>query len=84
VGWHTSPVADTALVLTALEYALALRKPPSDRSLIHHADHGSQGGFNWSSQHLDLEVRDGTAAGLGDAGDGARGDALAGCAFDSS
>jgi transposase InsO family protein len=42
VGWHTSEVADTTLVLTALEYALAVRKPPSDGSLIHHADHGSQ------------------------------------------
>jgi transposase InsO family protein len=41
VGWHTGPVADTTLVLTALEYALAVRKPPSDGSLIHHADHGS-------------------------------------------
>jgi hypothetical protein len=24
--------------------------------LIHHSDAGSQGGFNWSSQHLDREV----------------------------
>ena len=31
-GWHTSGTADTALVLTALKYALALRKPrPTER-----------------------------------------------------
>jgi putative transposase len=42
VGWHASEHPDAALVLTALEYALAVRRPPSDESLIHHADHGSQ------------------------------------------
>ena len=57
VGWHTSPVADTALVLTALEYALVVRKPPSDGSLVHHADHGSQLGLNWSWQHRLLRSR---------------------------
>lgn len=66
VGWHTSPVADTALVLTALEYALALRKPPSDRSLIHHADHGSQ----YTSIALTTRLaKAGIAASMGTVGD---------------
>ena len=66
VGWHTSPVADTALVLTALEYALALRKPPSDRSLVHHADHGSQ----YTSIALTTRLaKVGIAASMGTVGD---------------
>jgi putative transposase len=35
--------------------------------LIHHSDAGSQGGFNWSSQHLDRGGVDGQAGGV-DAG----------------
>jgi putative transposase len=66
VGWHTSPTADTALVLTALEYALALRKPPSDGTLIHHADHGSQ----YTSIALTTRLRKaGIAASMGTVGD---------------
>ena len=66
VGWHTSPVADTALVLTALEYALALRKPPSDKSLIHHADHGTQ----YTSIALTTRLaKVGIAASMGTVGD---------------
>jgi transposase InsO family protein len=66
VGWHTSATADTALVLTALEYALALRKPPSDRSLVHHADHGSQ----YTSIALTTRLaRAGIAASMGTVGD---------------
>jgi transposase InsO family protein len=52
VAWETSARADADLVLTTLEYALASREVEPGR-LIHHADHGCQGGFNWSSQHLD-------------------------------
>ena len=37
------------LVLAALNMALEQRKPDD---VIHHSDQGSQGGFNWSSQHL--------------------------------
>jgi transposase InsO family protein len=66
VGWHAGPVADTALVLTALEYALAVRKPPSDGSLIHHADHGSQ----YTSIALTSRLaRAGIAASMGTVGD---------------
>jgi putative transposase len=57
----------TDLVVAALVMALGRRRPSTE--LIHHSDHGSQGGFNWSpiralpssrssvmssSQHLDL------------------------------
>ena len=42
VAWHTSVHPDAALVCTALEYALAARRPADDGSLVHHADHGSQ------------------------------------------
>jgi transposase InsO family protein len=66
VGWHTSATADTALVLTALEYALAQRKPPSDRTLIHHADHGSQ----YTSIALTTRLaKAGIAASMGTIGD---------------
>ncbi|MFZ3475698.1 IS3 family transposase [Streptomyces sp. 4.24] len=53
VAWETSARADADLVLSSLEYALASREVEPGR-LIHHADHGCQGGFNWSSQHFDL------------------------------
>jgi transposase InsO family protein len=37
------------LTLDALGMALARRQPP--QGLLHHSDRGSQGEFNWSSQH---------------------------------
>ncbi|MFD8766192.1 hypothetical protein ACFV03_45910, partial [Streptomyces mirabilis] len=40
--------------LDALEMALWRRRIKKDSGLIHHSDRGSQGGFNWSSQHFDL------------------------------
>ncbi|MFJ9777652.1 IS3 family transposase [Kitasatospora sp. NPDC101157] len=52
VAWETSARADADLVLTSLEYALASREVAPGQ-LVHHADHGCQGGFNQSSQHLD-------------------------------
>jgi putative transposase len=48
VGWAMETHLRTELVLAALEMAIGQRKP-SD--VIHHSDQGSQGGFNWSSQH---------------------------------
>ncbi|MGW0779106.1 IS3 family transposase, partial [Streptomyces sp. NPDC002835] len=51
VAWETSAHADADLVLTSLECALASREV-APGELVHHADHGSQGGFNRSSQHL--------------------------------
>ena len=59
VGWHASMSKTTPLVTTALRMGLWRRDRqgrPAGDGLIHHSDAGSQGGFNWSSQHLNLEV----------------------------
>ena len=40
IGWATSASLDTALPLTALQRALAVREPP--RGLLQHSDRGSQ------------------------------------------
>jgi putative transposase len=40
VGWALGPELTTALPVTALEQALAARRPP--RGLVHHSDRGSQ------------------------------------------
>ena len=55
VGWRAAQMT-TDLVLDTLEMAIWSRR--RDRiedlaGLVHHNDAGSQGGFNWSSQHLD-------------------------------
>lgn len=56
VGWHASSSKKVDLVMTPLRIALWQREregnPISPGDLIHHSDAGSQGGFNWSSQHL--------------------------------
>jgi hypothetical protein len=68
VAWETSARADADLVLTTLEYALASREVEPG-TLVHHADHGCQGGFNWSSQHLVIsEVWDGSSSAGGRSG----------------
>ena len=54
VGWRVSSSLRTDLALDALEQALYAR--PAIDQLVHHSDRGSQGEFNWSSQHLDDEV----------------------------
>ncbi|KPI17620.1 HTH-like domain containing protein, partial [Actinobacteria bacterium OK006] len=61
VAWETSARADADLVLTTLEYALASREVTPGK-LVHHADHGCQGGFNRSLQHLVLGGVDGQAS----------------------
>jgi Integrase core domain len=70
VGWQLATHLRTDLVLDALEIANGLRRPTP--GLIAHSDRGSQGGFNWSSQHLVMEVVRGgcsraSAGGSGDA-----------------
>ncbi|GAA2468898.1 hypothetical protein GCM10009858_02770 [Terrabacter carboxydivorans] len=50
-GWAVADDMRTELVESALKAALADRE--SLRGAIFHADSGSTGGFNWSSQHLD-------------------------------
>jgi putative transposase len=62
VGWEASASKQTRFVESAIRQAAALRSRqgrPIDGA-IHHSDAGSQGGFNWSTQHLDFsEVCDG-------------------------
>ncbi|MBN9801142.1 IS3 family transposase [Pseudonocardia sp. UM4_GMWB1] len=55
VGWQLARHLRTDLALDALEMALWRRElQQADISgLVHHSDRGVQGGFNWSSQHLD-------------------------------
>ncbi|MFV0533913.1 MAG: IS3 family transposase [Cumulibacter sp.] len=51
-GWTVASSMRTEdLPLQALDQALWRARDTSD--LVHHSDRGSQGGFNWSSQHLD-------------------------------
>ena len=53
VGWAVDAHMRAALVYDALAMALSTRRPGP--GLVRHSDKGSQGGFNWSSQHLDHE-----------------------------
>ncbi|MEW2160630.1 DDE-type integrase/transposase/recombinase [Streptomyces sp. NPDC007189] len=67
VGWSAAVAKETRLVLDALDMALWQRDrdgiPHRHGELIHHSDAGSQGGFNWSSQHLvGMEVLDGASS----------------------
>jgi len=58
VGWEGSTSKETRFVESAIRQAAALRSRqghPIDGA-IHHSDAGSQGGFNWLSQHLEVEV----------------------------
>src|SRR5262249_11019228 len=76
VGWSMRADMPAELVVDALEMAVARRRPGP--GLIHHSDQGSQGGFNWSSQHLVMGVVRGgyREASAGDSGD-ARADVVA-------
>lgn len=57
VAWHAQTSKHTDLVMIPLRMALWERdrqgRPVGPGQLIHHSDAGSQGEFNWSSQHLD-------------------------------
>jgi putative transposase len=55
VGWSMAAHIRTELVLDALGMAVIRRTPTSGETILH-SDHGSQGEFNRSSQHPDLEV----------------------------
>src|ERR1700691_3724626 len=56
VGWQVADHLRAGLALDALEMALFARKDGITGELVLHSDRGVQGGFNRSSQHLDLEV----------------------------
>ena len=55
VAWHAQTTKHTDLVMIPLRMALWQRerdgRPVAPGQLRHHSDAGSQGGFNWSSQH---------------------------------
>jgi hypothetical protein len=72
----------TDLVMIPLRMALWQRgregHTASPGELIHHSDAGSQGGFNWSSQHLDRGGVHGQTSGLDAGVDGQGADAVAG------
>lgn len=51
VGWSIDDNMRTELVTDALGMAILRRKPVGDGSTVLHSDHGSQGGFKWSSKH---------------------------------
>src|SRR3984957_20118698 len=51
VGYAISRSMDARIAVAALKAAIRNREPA--KGCIHHSDRGSQGGFKWSSQHLD-------------------------------
>ncbi len=76
VGFAIADHMRTSLVRDALLMAKGQRG--SLAGAVFHSDHGSVGGFNWSSQHLDdMEVCDATSSG-GCGSSGATTDALSG------
>jgi putative transposase len=79
VGWKAARSMTAPLALDALNMAAWTRRNTTIEGLVCHTDAGSQGGFEWWSQHLDYgEFRDGNwQAAEGDVGD-ARQDLLAG------
>jgi putative transposase len=88
VGWQASRSLRTDLALDALEQAIWTRQRAGHDldGLVHHSDRGVQGGFRWSSQHLEVEVFAGdvqASAGPGDSRD-AREVVVAGSAVDGA
>jgi len=49
VGWAMETNLRTELMLAAIDMAITMRRP---HGVIHHSDHGCQGDFQRSSQHL--------------------------------
>jgi len=82
VGWSIADHMRSELVVDALEMARWRRRPPP--GAIVHSDRGSQGGFNWSLQHLDRGGVDGQAGRVDGCVDGAVADEVAGCAVASA
>jgi putative transposase len=76
VGWCMRSHMRLELVERALEMGVARRRPGP--GLIHHSDHGSQGGFKWWSQHSIERSCDGQAEGMGVGADGTASDAITG------
>jgi putative transposase len=54
LGWRVAATMATSMVLDAIEQAIWSRQREGVldlKDVVHHTDRGSQGGFNWSSQH---------------------------------
>jgi putative transposase len=83
VGWQMSDRMTTDLVLSAFEMSLRRRDVARD-ALVHHSDKGSQGGFNWSSQHPDVGGVDGQAGWVDEGADRQGADEVAGEAVAST
>ena len=62
VGWAMSETMPQELTLAALHMAITNRQPGP--GLLHHSDRGSQGGLNWSSQHVVFAPLAGTGPAL--------------------
>ena len=66
VAWHAQTTKHVELVMIPLRMGLWERgrqgRPVQPRQLRAHSDAGSQGGFNWSSQHPVMEVFDGSSS----------------------
>jgi putative transposase len=78
VGWQFASHMRTTLVLDALQMALSTRERVEEIRLVHHSDRGSQGGLNWSSQHVDRGGVDGQAGWVDEGVDGQGADEVAG------
>jgi transposase InsO family protein len=76
VGWAVADHLRTDLIAQALTDAVNRRRPAP--GVVFHSDRGCQGGFNWSSQHLDCGGVDGQASGMDAGVDGQGADEVAG------
>ncbi|MBA3574106.1 MAG: IS3 family transposase, partial [Pseudonocardiales bacterium] len=89
VGFGIGQHHDADLATAALQMAVAVRGGKDNiREVIMHTDQGSEGGFKWSSQHLDRGGVDGQASRVDEGVDGTVGDEVgdevAGCAVASA
>jgi transposase InsO family protein len=86
VGYSISDRMPASLAVDALNNAVARRRAEGQdvAGCILHADRGSQGGFNWSSQHLDIGGVHGQACGMDGGDDRAGADEVAGRAVAST
>ena len=78
VGFALGEHHDADLATSALQMAVAVRGgKQAITGVIFHTDQGSEGGFNWSSQHLDRGGVHGQTSGLDAGVDGQGADAVA-------
>ena len=68
VGWSMAEHMKSTLVADAIDMAAA--NSTIGAGAIFHSDRGTQGGFNWWSQHLDGGGVDGQASGVDEGVDG--------------